>query len=175
MRPRTVILIGSVSLVAGWMGGTLSAPDGQEVSTARRSGPRPLGVQLSRSAPLSDQLRQRLDDRPQSPLPGRNPFVFGSRRVQSARGTERHVDPVAPVLENPVPIAPPDPRFKLSGVASEEKDGVVHFTAILTDRGALVFAQTGTELAGGYRVLRVDERTVVVGDAAGSEIILRLP
>lgn len=175
MRSRTVVLIGSLSLAAGWMAGSVSVPVEQDLTTSRPTGPRPLGVQLRQSAPLTEQLREKLDDRPKSPSSARNPFTFGARRFESVRRTERRVDPDAPVLENPAPTAPPVPRFKLSGVASTEKDGAVQFTAILTDNGALVFAETGTTIPGGYRVLRVDEQTAVLVDAAGGEIVLRLP
>jgi hypothetical protein len=172
-----VVLIGSISLAAGWIGGTMTSPAPQEAPGAqRRSGPRPLGVSGTKAAPFTEQLRRKLDEQPRSPVPGRNPFVFGSRRpsvsAPSSRAEAREVEPEAP----PAPAPPPRfPVFKLSGIASSEKDGTVVLTAIVIDNGSMVFAKAGDKLSGGHSVLRVEEKAIVIVDAAGVEQIVRLP
>ena len=63
----------------------------------------------------------------------------------------------------------------MSGIASSEKDGTVVLTAIVIDNGSMVFAKAGDKLSGGHSVLRVEEKAIVIVDAAGVEQIVRLP
>ncbi len=177
IRPLTVVLIGSISLALGWMAGTMTSPAAQEAPAAeRRSGPRPLGAPATSATPFTAQLQRKLGEQPRSPVPGRNPFVFGSRRPSvSAPPSSRGEAPVEP--ESRPAFAPPPlfRAFKLSGIASSEKDGAVVLTAILIDNGSMVFAKAGDKLSGGHSVLRVDEKAIVIVDAAGVEQIVRLP
>lgn len=175
IRPRTVVLIGAVSLALGWMVGNTSSPATQDSSTERRtSGPRPLGAPATTVAPFTAQLRQKLDEHPRAPMPGRNPFVFGSRRAYSppmARAEAREPEPEARPAAPPPAFSP----FKLSGIAATEKDGATVLTAIVIDNGSMVFAKAGDKLSGGHSVLRVEEKSMVIVDATGVEQILRLP
>ena len=178
IRPRTVVLIGSVSLAVGWMAGTMTSPAPQEAPAAeRRTGPRPLGAPATSATPFTAQLRRKLDEQPRTPVPGRNPFVFGSRRPSmsapaSSRAEAREVEPES----RPAPAPPQLFRaFKLSGIASSEKDGAIVLTAIVIDNGSMVFARAGDKLSGGHSVLRVEEKSIVIVDAAGVEQIVRLP
>ncbi len=178
IRPRTVVLIGSISLAAGWIGGAMTTPAPQEAPAAqRRSGPRPLGVSATSATPFTEQLRRKLEEQPRSPVPGRNPFVFGSRRpgvsAPSSRAEARAMEPEAPPA--PAPLPPRFPVFKLSGIASSDKDGTVVLTAIVIDNGSMVFAKAGDKLSGGHSVLRVEEKAIVIVDAAGVEQVVRLP
>ncbi len=75
----------------------------------------------------------------------------------------------------PALAASPFPMFRLSGVASTQKDGAVVLTAILIDNGTMVLAKVGDKLSGGHSVLRIEETAVVIVDAAGAEQMLRLP
>ena len=177
IRPRTVVLIGSISLASGWMAGTMTSPAPQEAPAAqRRTGPRPLGSPATSITPYTAQLRRKLDEQPRGPVPGRNPFVFGSSRpnvsAPVSRAEAREVERESPPLPAP---PPPFPAFKLSGIASSEKDGTVVLTAIVIDNGSMVFAKAGDKLSGGHSVLRVDEKSIVIVDAAGVEQIVRLP
>jgi hypothetical protein len=176
IRPRTVILIGAVSLALGWMVGNTSSPATQEPTAQRRtSGPRPLGASATTVAPYTAQLRRKLEEQPRSPLPGRNPFVFGSRRAYSPPPISRDGRTEAERESLPAPAPPPLPAFRLSGIAASEKDGAVMLTAIVIDNGSMVFAKAGDKLSGGHSVLRVEEKAVVIVDAAGVEQVLRLP
>lgn len=72
-----------------------------------------------------------------------------------------------------VPSAPPI-RFDLTGIATNRQDGVEVFTAIVNDNGSLAFVKAGDKLSNGYSVVRVEETSVVIADAAGVEQVLRL-
>jgi hypothetical protein len=177
IRPRTVVLIGVVSLAAGWMAGTSSSPATQEAPAQRRAAPRPLGMSATSTAPYTAQLRRKLEEQPRTPVPGRNPFVFGSRRPYAAAPISRGRSTAAePEPESrPAPPPPAISRFKLSGIAATEKDGAVVLTAIVIDSGSMIFAKAGDKLSGGHSVLRVEEKAIVLVDASGVEQILRLP
>jgi hypothetical protein len=173
MRTRTVVLIGLAALAVGWLAGSTTASrEAQSQSTAPR-GPRPLGSAPS-VTPYTEQLRLRLQAQPRSPEPGRNPFVFGSRRPLGAtarRATD--VESAASAAE-PVPVPAARPRFVLSGIASDIVAGSTIYTGILTDNGVLTFVMAGQALAGGYTVASVDELSVVLVDSEGREHVLRL-
>ena len=109
---------------------------------------------------------------PVTPERGRNPFAYGSRHV----GTRNDVPAAAP--ERPVmaeAVEPPVPVFKLSGIAASRQDGNTVYTAIVIDSGTMVFATAGDRLSNGYSVLRVDEASITLADAAGVTQTLRLP
>ena len=174
IRPRTVVLIVGLSLTAGWMARTLSSPAAQDAPTQQRTGPRPLGMPATSAATYTAQLRRKLEEQPRSPVPGRNPFVFGSRPSAPAPLSRPRATTTEPEPESR-PAPPVFSPFKLSGIAASEKDGAVVLTAIVIDNGSMVFAKAGDKLSGGHSVLRVEEKSIVIADAAGGEQILRLP
>jgi hypothetical protein len=154
-RPRPVGSSGS-GLQAG----------GQQSQRRRNASP-------AGNAPLTRQLRQRLDAQPQStPAVGRNPFVFGATRPAVPAHREERAAAVPPA---PMPLPAPAPLFKLSGIASSVVDGATVLTAIINDNGSLAFVKTGEPLSNGYRVVRVEETGVVIVDAAGITQTIRLP
>ena len=182
MQTRTVVLIGALSLAAGWLVGTSSVSHDRQApatgsATARR-GPRPLGSRTSEPlAPFTEQLRQKMQDVPRSPTPGRNPFSFGARRPpmaasRSSRNTDAPDAVAAPPA--PAPYSAARQRFELSGIASSQRDGMSTLTAILVDNGSLVFAVVGEKLAGGYTVTKVSETSIVITDPFGVEQIVSL-
>jgi hypothetical protein len=177
LSPGTVLLIGALSLAVGWYAGSSGSSNQltQDAAATRpRTGPRPLGSSVN-AAPLTRKLQERLDTQPpRTPAVGRNPFVFGSRRAPSVvRQAEEPM--AAAVAAAPVPVVPPAPQFKLSGIASEQQDGATVWTAILIDNGSLAFVKAGDRLSNGYSVVRVEETGVVIVDAAGITQTLRLP
>lgn len=173
MQTRVVMLIGLVSLAGGWLAGSTSAPPSAQASGSDRRGPKPLGTSEP-VAPYTQQLRLKLQEQPRSPSPGRNPFAFGSRRIASPVARAAQADMTEPVMAIVTPPAPPRARFELSGVASSQVDGVAILTAILSDGGTMVFAKAGDTLAGGYRVVSVEDSAVVIADATGQEQSVRL-
>ena len=132
------------------------------------SSPRPAAP--APSTQFTQQLRARLDV-PVRPESGRNPFAFGPRHSPAAVRGEAPAD----VAVAPAPPEPPAPIFKLSGIATSLQDGTTVLTAIVNDNGAVVLAKAGDKLSNGYSVVRVDETSITLIDAAGVTQTLRLP
>lgn len=122
------------------------------------------------STQFTQLLRERLKS-PATPERGRNPFVYGGRH---ASATVRQEEP-AEVEATPAPPEPPAPIFKLSGIAASQQDGATVLTAIVNDNGAVVLAKAGDKLSNGHTVVRVDEMSITLIDAAGVTQTLRLP
>jgi hypothetical protein len=177
MRWRTVALVGTLNLALGWaIGGGVASQSPSERAGAQPRGPRALGVEGTRdAAPLTRQLRLKLDQQPARPRPSRNPFVFGGS--SSARPSR---SPAAPVVDDPVapidaePARPSAPVFTLSGIATMGNGDAPEFTAIISGDQGLVFARRGDELPGGYVVADVQETMVTLRDSSGGERTLRL-
>ena len=108
---------------------------------------------------------------PVTPARGRNPFVYGERH--SAAAVRREV-PAEVDVAPPPPPEPPPPIFKLSGIAASQQDGTTVLTAIVNDNGMVVLAKAGDKLSNGHSVVRVDETSITLIDAAGVTQALRL-
>ena len=166
---RFIIAAGAA---AGWLmtgSVTQDAPGSRE---SQSSVARPIDSQSVPPANFTNVLRDRMRE-PVEPQRGRNPFTYGSR-TSASRADE------APVMRDTppavaVPVEPPLPVFKLSGIASSREEGTVVLTAIVIDNGVMVFAKTGDKLSNGYSVVSVDEGSITLVDAAGVTQTLRLP
>lgn len=79
--------------------------------------------------------------------------------------------PAAPAM----PVEPPMPVFRLSGIAANTENGAAVLTAIVIDNGAMVFVKAGDKLSNGYSVVRVEEMSVTLVDATGVTQTIRLP
>jgi hypothetical protein len=170
LTPRAVGLMMAAALAAGWTGATLTH-DPAPAQSSRPTGPRPLG---SGVVPRAENLRERLKE-PPLPSRGRNPFVFGTRAPRSSAALRTRVEtPIAP-LPAIEPDVAPMPVFKLSGIASASEGDTTVLTAIMNDNGAMVFAKAGDHLSNGYSVVRVEEASVTLIDAAGVTQTIRLP
>jgi hypothetical protein len=121
-------------------------------------------------AQFTEVLRERTRE-PVTPERGRNPFTFGSRRTAPTHDPAPAGRPELP----PVPVEPPLPVFKLSGIAVSQEESGPLFTAIVIDNGTMVFARAGDKLSNGHSVVRVDEVSITLIDAAGITQTLRLP
>ena len=172
LTSRSIGLMVATAVAAGWLGSSLTRPDppaqSRSMSTPRRAIP-------ARPVPHADKLRELLAT-PPLPDRGRNPFVYGTRTA-AVRDHQQHGDEVVsratPAVE--IPVVPPAPIFKLSGIASTTEDGAAVLTAIVIDNGSMVFVKTGDKLSNGYSVVRVDEMSVTIVDATGVTQTLRLP
>lgn len=185
MHPRTAALAGTVCLAIGWALGSQSAPPASSAGGAGRfDGPRPLGVSAAPQAPLTEDLRLRLERLPEPPAPGRNPFRFGaarpmttSRSLDAIRmdGTGAAADEPAGVgaASDPAPAAAVE-TVTLSGIATDETTDGPRRTAILNAGGQLVFAVLDDRIPGGFRVVSIDADSVTLIDASGGERTLRL-
>ena len=170
VSPRTVGLMAATALAAGWMGATItqSPPPAQ---SRVGDGARPAA--LPASIPRAENLRLRMTE-PPLPSRGRNPFVYGPR-LTTIRDHQQHGAEAVVAAVSPIAVAPSMPMFRLSGIASNAEGGATVLTAILNDNGAMVFAKAGDKLSNGYSVVRVDETSVTLVDAAGVTQTIRLP
>jgi len=166
----------AATVVAGWFE-TVTTPDTASRASAPQQSSRAQGgsargvTPTNQSIPDTTRLREWLNE-PPSPSRGRNPFVYGSRMPARAAAREVEVPVEAPP---PIPVEPPMPVFKLSGIASNAEGGAVTLTAIIIDNGSMVFAKDGDRLSNGYSVVRVDELSVTLVDANGVTQTIRLP
>jgi hypothetical protein len=180
MQLRTVALVAGLSVALGWaLGGRVQPQAPADVTTGRGgSGPRPLGTPPTSAAPLTEQLRLRLEQKPRAPRSARNPFVFGSRRPAPAPESpaRTHRPEAADAAAVPV-AAPPAPgsEFRLTGMAANAGPDGPDYTAIVHDGRDLVFVKRGDTLPGGFVVVDVQESTVTLRDGSGGERTLRLP
>jgi hypothetical protein len=177
MQWRTVALVGALGLGLGWaMGGGLTSQSSGTPPAAPGRGPRPLGVEQGKdAAPLTQQLRLKLDQQRNRPQPSRNPFVFGSRAPAASPGRAESAVPstaIAPIDD--LPERPAAPTFTLSGIATTASPDGPAFTAIISGGQGLLFVKLGDELPGGYVVADVQETMVTLKDSSGGERTLRL-
>ena len=168
--PRSVGLIVSTALAAGWLGASVT-----QQPTPAQSASRPVAkpAEPMRVTP-AEKLRERLAE-PPLPSRGRNPFVYGTRTAPVIRDHQQHGDENVVPPPPPEPSAPPPPIFKLSGIASNTENGVAVLTAIMSDNGLMVFVKAGDKLSNGYTVVRIDEMSAMIVDASGVTQTLRLP
>jgi hypothetical protein len=178
MHPRTVALVGALTLATGWaLGGRFGTPwQADQPGGAASRGARPLGVEGPVfTGPLTERLRQKLDQQSRSPRSTRNPFAFGAR---PGRG---------PAVERPAPLPsqqdepvadtaspPAGPVFTLSGMASSLQGDAIEYTAIVSDGAGLHFVKRGDTLPGGYTVVDVQETMLTLRDESGGERSLKL-
>lgn len=160
------------TLAAGWFE-SVTQPNPETALQQSREASRRLHGQPSAdiSMPRTERLRARMST-PPLPAKGRNPFVFGSRQSTRAQAPPEVGDSVPPVVAAEPPALP---RFQLSGIASNLENGVAVLTAILIDNGTMVFVKNGDKLPDGYLVVRVDEMSITLADAAGVTQTIRLP
>jgi hypothetical protein len=172
LTARSIGLMLSTALAAGWLGASVMQPEPPAQSSSTSNTRR---AAESRPVPHADKLRELLST-PATPHRGRNPFVYG-RRTTTVRDHQVHGDEaVAPAAAAPaMPLPPPPPIFRLSGIASNDENGVAVRTAILMDNGSMVFVKAGDKLSNGYSVVQVEEMSVTLIDANGVTETLRLP
>lgn len=117
---------------------------------------------------LRDRMRQ-----PAAPERGRNPFSYGPRHSAARQDAPAAAPELTPAA--PAEVEPAGPVFRLSGIAASREDDTTVLTAIVIDNGTMVFVKTGDALSNGYSVVRVDETSITLADAAGVTQTLRLP
>jgi len=171
LTTRSIGVMVSAALAAGWIGATLTH-DPPPAQSPRSS----ITTRSTDAAPVphAERLRERMAE-PPLPRRGRNPFVYAARtatiRDHQLHGNESPAAVALPAM----PLAPPAPNFRLSGIASNTENGVVVLTAIVIDNGSMVFAKAGDKLSNGHIVVRIDEQSITLVDASGVTQTLRLP
>jgi hypothetical protein len=160
----------ATAAAAGWLLTNSGSQDTPDVRTPQSSVARPTTTLAIPDSGFAEKLQQRIRHAP-APEGRRNPFSYGSRHVVIAPPREAAPEP-SPI---PMPIAPPMPMFKLSGIAASQVDGARVLTAIVIDNGTMVFVKAGDKLSNGHSVVSVDEMSVTLIDSAGVTQTLRLP
>jgi hypothetical protein len=170
MSQQTLGLVGAACLVAGWMlASTASPPVAQtQAGPARRAAPAAPAMPV----PTFDTLHQRLDQAPPAPQPQRNPFTFEPRRPDARRAAPAPEAAWAPDADPPAP--PAAPRLQLVGVAADLTDAGIIRTAILSNGREMWLLTVGGQLPDGRTIVRVEDDAVVLADALGQELVLRL-
>jgi hypothetical protein len=123
------------------------------------------------AARLASHAREQVVYRP----PSRNPFRFGARAAstQSNIPAPRAASEPLPeaVQQNPAP-APPPP-IRLTGIAANTVNGEQQRVAVLLTSEGVVTAREG-DMAGAYRIVRIDEEAVEVVGPDGTTRRLNL-
>jgi hypothetical protein len=164
---RGVAWIGGAAMLATWFiaaagqGGSRSTPaviadESRHLTETERA-----AVEIQQQA---DRLRSRLVVAPAPSEARRNPFVFRTREVQSARDVS--TTPESAAAEPAAAAAPlpePDP-FTLSGVATDENpEGPVR-TAVLSGLGDVFLVKAGDIVASRYEIVAVGADAVELKD-----------
>ena len=109
------------------------------------------------AARLGSRVREDVAFRP----PARNPFRFGARPVAPRRSAPAPPSAAAPAV-TPEPALPtPPPPIRLNGIATTTVNGEPQRVAVLLTPQGVVEARAG-DMAGAYRVVRVEEDAVEV-------------
>ncbi len=170
LTPKSIGLIVSTALAAGWFGASVMQPPAPAQSPSRSVAKRSEPAVV----PHAEKLRERLAA-PPLPSSGRNPFVYSARTAPVIRDHQQHGDEGVVPPPPLAPAVPPPPVFKLSGIASNTENGVAVLTAIMNDNGLMVFVKAGDKLSNGYSVVRIDELSATIVDRSGVTQTIRLP
>jgi hypothetical protein len=172
MSPTSVGRFIATALATGWLITSSVKQDSPGVSDSSASGARPTAAETVPTVKFTGRLSDPMRETP-VPQRGRNPFVYGARRSMPRDDVPAAAEPVA--MTPAPPVEPPQPVFKLSGIAASQKDGMTVLTAIVIDNGVMVFAKAGDKLSNGYSVVNVEEGSITLVDAGGVTQTLRLP
>jgi hypothetical protein len=168
MSPTSVGRFIATALATGWLITSSVKQDSPGVSDPRASGARPTAAETVPAVKFTGKTNDWMRETP-VPQRGRNPFVYGARPPVPRDDAPVAAEPVAP------PVEPPQPVFKLSGIAASQQDGLTVLTAIVIDNGVMVFAKAGDKLSNGYTVVSVEEGSITLVDAGGVTQTVRLP
>jgi hypothetical protein len=133
--------------------------------------PAPAAANIQQEAArLESRARADTEYRP----PSRNPFRFAGRPAPAA--ARPAVPAPEPIERTPAALPPAlaPPPIRLSGIVTNTVDGVRQRAAVLNTSDGVIMAREG-EMAGAYRVVRVEEDAVeIVGpDGLTRRISLR--
>ena len=167
---RTVGLIGAVCVTVGWLLASILTPPVARVQTLPERQPRPAAP--AQDTGFTEQLHFRLQNPPQPPAPGRNPFRFG-QRARAAVATATGAAPATAVSDvpaaAPVTLVATGPTMALSGIAVTGSTR----TAILAEGQAVHLVKIGDKVRG-YEIIEVTDDSVTLADASGARFVLRL-
>jgi hypothetical protein len=173
MTWKSYVVMSGAGLVATYL---VSAPP--TIAPGRVAAPVPAAATPGRLADDIEEQASRLGSRVRTEIdyqpPARNPFRFGGRTV--LRGPSAPQDPPVESPSTALPeVAPaPPPPIRLTGIATSTVNGQRRRSAILLTPGGIIDAREG-EMAGAYRVTRIEEDAVeVVGpDGLPRRLVVR--
>ncbi len=156
-----VLLLMLLATVLMWTRRSPAVPGGTASNPLTRT---PEAGGLARPEPV--QLAA-LDDVPEPPEPGRNPFGFGVRPPPPAPPPPPRIDPVPMPAGPPVPQGPPPIMLRLVGTL-KMPDGRTMVTLKDPATNSLLQAFDGDIVDGRYRVSNVTMQSVVLAYVDGS-------
>lgn len=119
-----------------------------------------------------------------TPATSRNPFAFSTGRLDGRDLAARSARPRAdgdgvpaesPGVEGdaaPLVTGPAVPAWRVFGIAQDADD---RYTAVVSGGGEVFLLGMGDRLPDGFAVVEIDATGVVMADAAGARLTLRLP
>src|SRR5687768_4024018 len=130
MSPTSVGRFIATAVATGWLITSSVKQDRPNGSETRTSGARPSAFESMPPAQFTEKLRDRMR---QTAVPerGRNPFAYGARHSAPRQADRPVVEPAA--IAPPTAVEPPQPIFRLSGIAASQQDGATVLTAIVID------------------------------------------
>jgi len=152
----------------GIIGGALAAWLAAAATSGSRDNTAPLIFESpaidTRGAELTSEIRRlhaRLHPDATPREPGRNLFKFSAPAQKSPRPAEAN----AAVSAETVPVAPPAPLLRLSGLAEDRgADGSIVRTAIISSEGQLFLAKEGDAVTPRYRIAKISADVVELVD-----------
>jgi hypothetical protein len=168
MNWKSTALVSVVTVVVTWFRMSMPAP-GPTSTTSVAAAPARTVLAASpdivqQAARLEAQLHRQTEYR----TPTRNPFRFVTPAPRAAVVVAPRVD-VSPAS----PVEPPRPSVRLTGIATDVVDGAMVFTAIVNTSAGLQLVREG-EMAGEYKVVKIEEESVELSAGDGSTLLLRL-
>jgi hypothetical protein len=162
-RTLTLVLIGGA--LAAWYAG--AATSKHDVQPPLVLTPAHVDLQGADLAKEIARLHERLRPDAEPRRPARNLFAYRAAVRPAAPSTVVFT----PALSEPsVPVAPPLPPLKLSGIAEDDgPDGPVR-TAIISAEGQLFLVKAGDAVTARYRVARVAADVVELTDTIDNSI-----
>ena len=156
MNWKSTVVISGVGLVGTWL---MSSPAVAPIPVPARQNTPPAAT-ASPAADIqheADRLAARVHTEGALGPASRNPFQFAPVPLA-------HAVPVPTRLVTALPppslAVPPAPRVTLLGVATDVVDGKDVRSAILSAEGVVTIAREGDEVAGQFRVGKVDQEVV---------------
>ena len=163
-------MVSGATVLAGWIASTppSSAPEGV-VPVSRQSGARAPAA-TSDIVREAERLQVRVRREVSYAQPQRNLFRFGEEPPDLHSGAGDIPAAADTVVE--LPPVPAPPPVSLSGIAEDQRGQELERTAILSSRSGVLLVREGDEVAGEYRVTRIESEAVELTKIEGT--ILRL-
>ena len=170
MTWKSYAAMSGATVLAGWLASAPPSNAPGEVLSASRPTTRH-DASASDIVREAERLQVRVRQEVEYSQPQRNPFRFGEIPVI----TERRADVPAPApAEPPAQASFVPPPVSLSGIAEDQKGQGVERTAILSSPSGVLLVHEGDQVAGDYRVGRIESEAVELVKSDGTVLRLSL-